>query len=84
MLPIELQNPPYVLVKWVENCKQTFNSTNKISKFRPDKVHYDLLGPTLVNSNKKIRFYVVFVYDYSRLFTWLYLLKRKSKISKVG
>lgn len=55
MLPIELQNPPYVLVKWVENCEQPFNSTNKISKFRPDKVHYDLLGPTLVNSNKKIQ-----------------------------
>ncbi|KAM1785404.1 hypothetical protein ACFX1Q_038150 [Malus domestica] len=49
--------------------------TSKLFKL----VHSDIWGPSLVESFDGYRYYVTFIYDYSRV-TWLYLLKLKSDL----
>ncbi|KAI3822076.1 hypothetical protein L1987_09657 [Smallanthus sonchifolius] len=41
-------------------------------------VHYDVWGPSLVSTKGGSRYYVSFIYDYTR-YTWVYLMKRRSE-----
>ena len=45
-------------------------------------VHSDVWGPTPITSTFGYKYYVIFVYDYTR-FTWLFLLKHKSEVFTV-
>ena len=44
-----------------------------------DLIHSDLMGPFLHPSINKMRFFLIFVDDFSR-FTWIYFLKQKSEV----
>jgi hypothetical protein len=44
-----------------------------------DLIHSDLMGPFLHPSIRKVRFVLIFVDDFSR-FTWIYFLRKKSKV----
>ena len=43
-----------------------------------DLIHLDLQGPTLIPSSNEYRYYIHFINAYS-WFTWIYMLKQKSK-----
>ena len=53
-----------------------------LSNFSLQLVHNDVWGLALVTSVLGYRFYVIFVNDFTR-FTWLFLLKHKSKVFTV-
>lgn len=61
-----------------KSCKLSFPSRNKIETEPLAKIHSDLWGPTPVSSFQGMKYYVVFVDDFSR-FSWLYPLKMKSE-----
>jgi hypothetical protein len=44
-----------------------------------DLIHSDLMGPFLHPSINKVRFFLIFVDDFSR-FTWIYFLRKKSEV----
>ena len=57
---------------------QSFPNSQFVASSPLELVHLDLWGPAPVNSFDGFRYYVLFVDHYTR-FTWLYLLKSKSK-----
>jgi transposase InsO family protein len=44
-----------------------------------DLVHTDICGPITPNSLGKYRYFIIFIYDFSRR-TWVYFLKEKSEV----
>ena len=42
-------------------------------------IHFDVWRPSLIVALSGHRYYVTFIYDYSR-YIWVYMLKRKSKV----
>lgn len=61
-----------------KSCKLSFTLRNKIETEPLAKIHSDLWGPAPVSSFQGMKYYVVFVDDFSR-FSWLYPLKKKSE-----
>jgi len=57
----------------------TFPSGGKRQKQILELVHNDVFGPMKVPSLGKSMYYVVFIDDFSRN-TWIYFLKKKSKV----
>jgi len=45
-------------------------------------IHSDVWGPTPLSTHNGMRWFVIFVDDYTRM-TWSYLLKHKSDVCKV-
>jgi len=60
----------------------TFNKSDSISKSPFDLVHSDVWGPSPNATMGGSRYFVIFVDDFSR-YTWLYLLKSRSKLPQV-
>jgi len=48
-----------------------------------DLVHSDVWGPSPVSTKGGSRYYVSFIYDFTR-FTWIYLLKRQSNFLTIS
>ena len=61
-----------------KSCKLPFNSSNKVANFPFEKIHCNLWGPAPILFTQGFNYYAIFIDDSSR-FTWLYLLKFKSK-----
>jgi len=57
----------------------SFPSSGKRAKHILELVHSDVFGPMKVPSLGKFLYYVSFIDDFSRN-TWIYFLKKKSKV----
>lgn len=63
-----------------KSCKLPFKESNKREVEPLKKIHSNLWGPAPVTSSQGIKYYVIFVDDWTR-FTWFYALKKKSDFS---
>jgi hypothetical protein len=64
----------------VKHPQEKFDKGKSQRAFAPlDLIHNDLMGPFLHPSIKKVRFFLIFVDDFSR-FTWIYFLRQKSEV----
>lgn len=61
-----------------KSCKLPFSLRNKSETAPLNKIHSDLWGPAPVSSFQEMKYYAIFVDDFSR-FTWLHPLKKKSE-----
>lgn len=59
-----------------KSCRLPFVLSNKTATAPLNKIHCDLWGPAPVPSFQNMKYYAIFVDDYSR-FTWLYPLRKK-------
>jgi hypothetical protein len=60
--------------------QEKFNKEKSQQASAPlDMIHSSFMGPFLHPSISKVRFVLIFVYDFSR-FTWIYFRRKKSKV----
>ncbi len=59
--------------------KLPFTDSVSITTRPLELVHSDVWGPAPITSNNEIRYYVIFVDDFTR-FTWFFPLSRKSQV----
>jgi hypothetical protein len=45
-------------------------------------IHSDVWGPAPISVSSGIRWFVIFVDDYTRM-TWLYLMKSKNEVARI-
>ena len=60
----------------------SFNKSDSISSTPFDLIHSDVWGPSPHNTMGGSKYFVVFIYDYTR-FTWIYLMKNHSELPQL-
>jgi hypothetical protein len=80
--PIKSDDLKCISCKLAKSTILPFNKSESVSLFPFDLVHSDVWGPSRISTVSGIRYYVIFVDDYSR-FTWIYLLKKRSELFEI-
>ena len=73
---------PCYICPLAKQRKLSFVSHNNMSQFPFDLIHCDILGPYNVTAHFGHRYFLTLVDDCTR-FTWVFLLKQKSKVTTI-
>ena len=60
----------------------SFNNSNSFSFAPFDLIHYDIWGPAPIPTEGGSKYFVIFVYDFSR-YTWIYLLHYRFELVSI-